>query len=281
MKEFKTYNPIICEYYEDNEDFEEANILLIKLFKLFKNMKGVSLNEFLNETLDNIKSFDVELKELYPESTIISQDNYYSLLRDDLPTYGIYLYNCEDTVTLNDENIQNYLDSVDILIIVSHNSEIDKTKNYEVQIQNNKIVSYIHNLNYEYYKLNTTINNIDMIYAKLFEINHKNGDKIWNEINKEFMILQQQKELVTKFIKDQMSVMLENVKIMELPILSTQLNEKFKNPRKPCITCNLCNLYISTTLKGMSAHKRGCIKKMPGVAPIVKEIKAGSSNPFL
>ena len=27
-------------------------------------------------------------------------------------------------------------------------------------------------------------------------------------------------------------------------------------------TCDICNIYMSTTLKGIAAHKKGCKKKM-------------------
>jgi hypothetical protein len=272
----QTYNSIICEYYKDNiSEFEETNILLIKLLKNLP--KDKSIKDFLDTTVKFIKSIELELKTLYPGSTIISQDSFHTLLREDLPTIGIYIYDCEEEVVIQEEWISSYIDSVDVLIILSQKSDIINTKNFDLIIQNNKIISYIHNLDYEYFKLKMAINSADAIHYKLSELNvKKNGDQMWKEINKEFLILQQQKSLITNFIKEQMTVMLDNVKIMELPILSCHLNEKFKNPRMPCITCDLCNLYVSSTLKGMAAHKRGCKKK------IITPVKVStSSDPFL
>ena len=88
-----------------------------------------------------------------------------------------------------------------------------------------------------------------------------------DEINKEYQLFRAQKELTINFIKENNKTLLNQLADLEFQCLDKYLSSKYNNVAKPgIITCNLCNCYTSYTLKGMAAHKRGCVKKQPSKA---------------
>ena len=83
-----------------------------------------------------------------------------------------------------------------------------------------------------------------------------------DEINKEYQLFKVQQDLTIQFVKENHKTLLNQLSDIDFTCLDKYLSTKYNNTQKPgIITCNLCSCYTSYTLKGMAAHKRGCIKK--------------------
>jgi hypothetical protein len=184
----------------------------------------------------------------------------------------IYIENKFDSMNIDEEITIDFINHSNNNkhngILVSHNSGIVNKYDYEIQIYDGHIFVFLQNTNFDIDKIKNAINIIDVLYEKL-EIMNSNSNiynisnEVLNEINQEFQLFLVQKNDIHECLKDmnkKISAKIENLKFSSLEkYLSTKIDNVKKTGQH---RCSLCNNYTSNTLKGIAAHKRGCIKKM-------------------
>lgn len=112
---------------------------------------------------------------------------------------------------------------------------------------------------------------IDNIYAKLCEYSalpeHKQSipKEILDDINREYQSFIVQKESLMDFVKETNKQLLSQINTIAFPSLDKYLSTLYSSCKKQGFTCDLCHSFNVGTLKGLAAHKRGCIRKSGGV----------------
>lgn len=149
-------------------------------------------------------------------------------------------------------------------IFISQNSGIVNKNNYQIDIHNGKILIYIHNMNYDKYKLCLGVNIIDLLNEKLVLLNEKTINlppDILKNINDEYQIFLTMKDRMIVDLKDYYKKSMDNFMKLNLPELEKLLVKYFANIKKIKNICDICNKYESESLKSLARHKTICKKK--------------------
>jgi len=277
-------NEKIKNFYNSNKElnFEKINLLLIDLFENnnnpnknfltknninFKDEKDFIYNLFLNNSNNNIekvKSIEFVLSKIFPNDEISkSNDSHIILKRENKNTIFIQneeqLYNIDNTIVSNFIEIIKQNNTSGILI--SQYSGIIGKPNFSFDIINNNIILYIHNCNFDIDKIKTAIEVFDNIY----KINSKDimiNKDILNNIYQEYEYFVNYKQTLIKLIQNDNNNIINYIKNINFDKLNSNLFNDFKSTTNVNFyTCNICNIYISNTLKGLAAHKKGCKRK--------------------
>jgi hypothetical protein len=121
-------------------------------------------------------------------------------------------------------------------------------------------------------KLKSAIEIVDTISAKLSEFNVSTDEKysipkeVLDEMNREYQSFICQKELILNTLKDSHKKLLGQIEDIRFVCLDKYLSTRYSSCKKQGYVCSLCNSFTVSTLKGLAAHKRGCNRKLSGVA---------------
>jgi hypothetical protein len=154
---------------------------------------------------------------------------------------------------INEQNISGIMLSVSSGISNKHNFQIDITKN-------NNICIYVHNMNYDIEKIRLAVDIIDNLGSKLKQ-NKDNitiTTEIIDQINNEYQTFILKREIAINHIKESSKKTIQYIEEMELKTLNTYLSSKFSFKNSSTLNCDICNNFVGTNLKSLSAHKRRC-----------------------
>ena len=156
-------------------------------------------------------------------------------------------------------------------ILLSQKSAIVNRDNYEIEIHNNKVLIFLHNVEYNSDKIKVAVEIIDYLEESLNRINEMSDDNekihiekaILDEINREFQEFTVNKMNHIKTIKEYNTKLLNQIDNLKFPNLENILSKNYTNSlsSKDQI-CEYCN-YVAKNTRALTAHKRGCgeIKK--------------------
>lgn len=178
-----------------------------------------------------------------------------------------------DTNVLSDD-IGIFLQTVDENnsngIILSQNSGVSSKKNYQIDVHNNHIIVYVHNVQYNPSKIQIAVDIIDNLCTKLSSQKLRGEDDLHiskdmlDSINNEYQLFISQKTAVADVMKEQQKKVLAQIDELKFPVLDKILSTKYLAPiPKPGLKCELCKNYFANNLKALAAHKRGCVRKNP------------------
>ena len=160
-------------------------------------------------------------------------------------------------------------------VILSQNSGISNKNNFQIDIQNNNIIMYLHNVNYSQSIITNAIDIIDNLHSKMQDFSKKYGDEyiipkeLLENINNEYQMFVIQKNSLVDIVKDYHKKILSQIDECRFTCLNTFLAERFSTPiQKSGFNCELCSNYSAHNLKALAAHKRGCIRKKQQVSVI-------------
>lgn len=154
-------------------------------------------------------------------------------------------------------------------IVLSQNSGISGKDNYQIDMHNNNVVVFVHNVDYSPEKIQVAISIIDNLYNQLrnFAKSNHNTDytipkDLLENINNEYQLFISQKSAVVDVFKDSQKRVLAQLDEIRFPYLDKYLSTKYSAPIvKSGLKCELCKSYNANNLKALAAHKRGCIRK--------------------
>lgn len=167
-------------------------------------------------------------------------------------------------------------------ILISQHTGITSKPNLYIEILHNRVFLYVHNLDYSPEKLQTAIEILDTISAKLSEFNVSSDEKyaipkeVLDEMNREYQSFIGQKETFLNTLKDTYKKLLTQIEDIRFVSLDKYLSTRYSSCKKQGYVCSLCNSFTVSTLKGLAAHKRGCNRKISGVQKVPDTANTGA-----
>jgi hypothetical protein len=237
--------------HEDLTDF-------LNKYKTSSSYKGQYSENLLETTLNN----------LYPSAEVQNTHAQkacgdFMIRRDDKD--DILIENKDYKVNVDIAEIKKFLRDINEQkthgIFLSQFSGIVSKPNFFIEIQDGKVLVYLHNVEYNSDKINTAVSIIDNLSIKLSAINdaeEENGFSINKElleqINKEFQEFLTQKETICKNIKDFHHRILPDIDKLVFPSLSTYLSAKYASTQNSSYCCNICGSFWPSK-RHLASHK--------------------------
>jgi len=258
---------------------------------VIQNIRDIIFNEFNNikSCIDDTKSSVNNISNIFLHKNSsnkgkMSENILESLLSQRFPNYiinrtsseshsgdfilktdnkpDILIENKDYEKNVNTEEINKFLRDIkenDICgILISQNSGISTKNNFSIEINDNNILMYIHNCNYDMDKINFAL---DIIYS-LHDYISKNKIDDKNSIdNDTFQNIQKE---YLEFIKNRNDIInmlnnsIKHLRKMDLISIKTILekyNNKLPTITSNCFTCSECNKIFSS-IPSLSAHKK-------------------------
>lgn len=262
---YQTAHPKICNFYNNhaNIDFERINLLLTDIFAEFDNRHEVKPPEMNENTIK------ATLNGMFPNASIQKiGNNDFLMKRNNKST--IYIENHYSFDNLTQDTVNHFTYNNEAFnccgILVSHHSGIVDKNNFEIEISNGNIYVYIYKSRDDS-KIQTAVQIIDSLQEKLTYLNRETSIsnislETLNEINEELQVFLSNRDEMNEFIKDFQKRASTKIDALQFKVLEDYLSTKINNVKRiGKYKCPLCNDYTSSTLKGIAAHKRGCVKK--------------------
>lgn len=150
-------------------------------------------------------------------------------------------------------------------IMLAQHRGITNKHNFELQINGNNVLLYVHEVNFDVDKIKTAIEIVEEFKEKLDELNVKDTsvtiDKyILDEVNTEFKAYINQKTYLLKMLKDFNDKMTMSLSEIKMPSLEKLLYSKFAYSTNKN-NANICKYCEKTIPKSMLQHHRYCIAK--------------------
>lgn len=178
------------------------------------------------------------------------------------------VYNSEITKFIFDaENIKSHS------IFLSQHSGISGKSNYQIDHHKGNILIYVHNVDYSREKIQLAVDIIDNLSLKLEEFKGEDNDthinkEILESINIEYQDFALKKDSLIGLTKEFSKKSLIQIEEMKFPSLENYLSNHFASALKNSTklnnqyVCDICQKYVCSTKKSLSAHQRGCKNKI-------------------
>jgi hypothetical protein len=152
-------------------------------------------------------------------------------------------------------------------LFLSQKCGIATKENFEINIHNNNVLLYVHEVNNDAEKIKVAINIIDHFKGKLDELSCNDeietiSKELLEQINREYQTHSMQKINLIKFIKDNTARTIKQIEDFNIPTLDSYLTKKFAlstNTNK--YSCEFCQQFQGKNAQALSAHQRGCSSK--------------------
>lgn len=151
-------------------------------------------------------------------------------------------------------------------IMLSQTAGITNKRDYEIEIVNNKVLIYLHNVNYNSEKIKLAVDVIDNISDTLKIVENKDDNVIINkdilkEINLEYANFIKMRENLISFVRDNNNELIIKLKNLQFP----RLEHIFVKRIEPVIkevsySCKTCKQFTCISRKELSDHKKNCKK---------------------
>lgn len=147
-------------------------------------------------------------------------------------------------------------------IMMSQYSGIVSKPNGFIEINDGKVIIYLHNVDYSQDKIKMAIDVIDILSERLEEISNVEEidgfvikKEVLDKINDQFQLFLNQKELILTTLRESNKKLLTQVEDMKLPDLSLYLNDKYASIQNQQFACEICNLPFQNK-RSLAAHKK-------------------------
>ena len=255
--------------HEDLTDF-------LNKYKTSSSYKGQYSENLLETTLNNL------YPSAYVENThALKASGDFMLRRENKD--DIMIENKDYKVNVDIAEIKKFIRDINEQkthgIFLSQFSGIVSKPNFFIEIQDGKVLLYLHNVEYNSDKINTAVSIIDNLSTKLSDINdseEENGFSINKEllekINLELQNFLLQKETICNNIKDFNKKLLPDLDKLAFPTLSIYLNAKYASAQNSSYCCKICGSFWTCKrgLAGhMKSHKEQELQKKKNKSPVI------------
>lgn len=263
----------IYSFIASSEDRIQNNIKALKDNSVYKNGGGVvgavgggddSIIRFLSQ---QYSTADISVLNNSANSVMYMLKRQYK--------QNLLIYSVHSDVNISADEIKQFLQFVDEYrchgVFVSQKSGIASKSNYQIDIHNGFVLTYIHNVSESFSKMNVAIDVIDNLSAKIKLFTHGNNSNnadnsipkdVLEEINRDFQSFVAQKEIIINIMKENHKKLLSIMDDFKFSALDKYLSSKFiMSNAKVGLKCDLCKQFNAHNLKALAAHKRGCIRK--------------------
>jgi hypothetical protein len=237
------------------------------------------INDVLQEFRKSNTSHPLEslISQLFSTASISQEDAGYVISRDAHTPIYIEQQTTKDR-NINTLEIKSFVKTSQEKschgILISQFTGITSKPNYHIDITNNRILVYIHQMEYSSDKLQIAVDTIDSISEKLSdfyfnaETKYSVPKEVLDDINREYQYFVLQKESISNALKDNYKKILAQLDEIRFTSLDKFLSTRYASCKKQGFTCDLCNQFHVGTLKGLAAHKRGCTRKLAKVTSL-------------
>lgn len=222
---------------------------------------------------NNISSFESTLTKTFQTASISKDNNFFQLTRENKPSVFIELFQHKDR-NISLQEVQQFqkhsAEKNTHSILISQHTGITGKSHFYIEIIHNRVLIYLHFLENNSEKIQMAVDIIDSLSSKLSEFSLNNDNKysipkeILDDINREYQSFIHQKESILSFIKDSHKKLMAQIEEIKFLSLDKYLSTRYSSIKKQGYTCDLCNSFHVPTLKGLAAHKRGCLRKNTG-----------------
>jgi predicted transcriptional regulator len=150
-------------------------------------------------------------------------------------------------------------------IMISQKTKIVHRENYEIEIHNGNVAVYIHECNYDPYKIKIAVQIIDTFKEKIEKQKSKNGENSFSieietlqKINKEFQLFINKKNQHIAEIKNMYETLTKSAEDMEMNSLDELLESQGLLTNVKKFICGKCPRTFKTQ-KGLDTHQRQCV----------------------
>ena len=235
------------------------------------------LGEFLNKyrTNSNYKgkssenNLELVLNKIYPSAEVINSSSSLKLSGDFIlkreGKQQILIENKNYDLAVQKEGVEKFLRDIRAQkcngIFMSQHSGIQYKPNFFIEIEDNCVLIYLHNVEYSEEKIKTAIDIIDKLSDKLSEISLDDSDGIviekdvMDKINTEFQVFMSHKENMIFNLKEMQKTFLSQFEDLNMPNLSIFLNSRYASIQNQKWTCDICNESF-TKKASLASHKK-------------------------
>ena len=183
---------------------------------------------------------------------------------------NIFIENKDYKSNVPNEEIKKFIRDIEHQnsngILLSQHTGVQNKENYQIDIHNQNILVYVHNVDYDPTKIRVAINIIDHLSKQLDLYMTNTGHSISLQdleyINKEYIAFINKKKTTIedfkKFTKDH----LKQLETFELPNLNDLLDSKFSNVEFNTFVCKYCNKFKTKNKRSLTSHETACKKKL-------------------
>jgi hypothetical protein len=236
----------------------ELNEFLTK-YKISSQFKGQCSENMLGNVLNK----------MYPtaevlNTTALKASGDFLLKRTSKQNILIENKNYEANVNLDE--IKKFLRDVNEqkthAIMMSQYSGIVSKPNGFIEINDGKVIIYLHHVDYSADKIKMAIDVIDILSERLEEISNVEEidgyvvkKDVLDKINDQFHLFLNQKEVVLTTIKEMNKKLMTQIEDMKIPDLSLFLNDKYASIQNQQFACEICNLPFQNK-RSLASHKK-------------------------
>ena len=178
----------------------------------------------------------------------------------------ILLENKNYEANVNLDEIKKFLRDVNEqkthAIMMSQFSGIVSKPNGFIEINDGKVIIYLHNVDYSQERIKMSIDVIDNLSERLEEISNVDDNDgyvikkdVLDRINDQFQLFLTQKEMIITTVKDTNKKLLSQIEDIKMPDLSLFLNDKYASIQNQQFACEVCNLPFQNK-RSLAAHKK-------------------------
>ena len=151
-------------------------------------------------------------------------------------------------------------------IMLTQNFGISSKDNFEIEIVNNNVYVYLHNVQYDADKIKTAVSIIDHMKKEMTNkevVKEISMDKtIFAKINADFIKLIEQRDAIIISIKKYNEKLISEVREIEFPSLSDFLAINNGSTESKKFTCKYCGKTPKkNNFRGLETHQRTCKEK--------------------
>lgn len=176
----------------------------------------------------------------------------------------ILFENKDYSTNVGPSEIEKFIRDIDIHhshgIFLSQQTGITLKENYEIDIHKNKILIYLHNVNYNSDIIKSAVEIIDTLETFIEQQeseDHVISNTDLNEINLEFKRFIQERQECIQFVQDSQKKMVTMLQRMNLNFLEKYLSTKFAYVQNSNFVCPNCNKSWPTK-RALSSHLKAC-----------------------
>ena len=209
------------------------------------------------------------LNKMYPTAEVINTtalkaSGDFILKRSGKQTILLENKNYEANVNLDE--IKKFLRDVNEqkthAIMMSQFSGIVSKPNGFIEINDGKVIIYLHNVDYSQERIKMSIDVIDNLSERLEEISNVDDNDgyvikkdVLDRINDQFQLFLTQKEMIITTVKETNKKLLSQIEDIKMPDLSLFLNDKYASIQNQQFACEVCNLPFQNK-RSLAAHKK-------------------------
>ena len=160
-------------------------------------------------------------------------------------------------------------------IFISQYSSIANKDNFQIDIDGDKVLLYICNVNYDKDMISTGVKIVDNFSNALKKVSSSSDSenvkmKILEGFNDDYKKFILKRDNLTTKLKENYNQLQEIIRDLNMPNIDKFLIERFAHAESNVFVCDICNVYKSINLKGLNKHKTHCKKKKDKVVTCIE-----------